>query len=751
MDTTDPLRGDRPIAAPEQDHLGLADFAGRLATALTSQAAADGFVVGIEGRWGAGKSSLLGLTLNQLKERPEAVAVVEFRPWLVGDRDQLLTTLFDDLAKTIAAVEHASGDATRVTTRAARDVAEQARRFARHLGPWGKLAGLAGTAIPMAGVFGHVLGALAEAAGQDAGGPALATQKDDLARALRDLGRRIVVTVDDVDRLEPKEVAEVLRLVRSVADFPNVVYVLCYEGDALAKSIERGTGVTDGRAYLEKIVQTEIGVPRPASFALRRWFSRELATFATCEGEAGQRLAHVIDTAGGRGFDTARTVVRVLDSLRIYWPALADGVDLADLVWLRILAVTAPNTHRWIEEYVDANAAIAIERASVGGHERVKVGCRLDQALATDGLEWETVQFDFHAHLPGIGYGKAEAEKDGRIFASTPGYAQPAAVRDRRLASPDHGRLYFALAAAPGTIRFEDVRELLLAGRRSADEVADMLLAWDAERGDGSVGKAERMLDHLAHASYDSLARTDPGNLVLGVALAADGLADGREDEWGSPRSWFLFKSLLRTVRAGVPAERWTGVMRDLFGGAMPIGLLTYLFRDQTFAHGVHGERPDPQERLTTMAEFNDMRDAMLARYSALRLDAVMAHPWRTSMLYAWSQGGGRAGLVHEIAGRAQDHAWVPKFLHAILSASRSSDGEHPSLSIDALGNFFDDVPATLETVVALADAGDEAAEVVVAAVDRSMGFASSETLVEWLKRIRAPADDGVAEDPGRS
>ena len=44
----------------------------------------------------------------------------------------------------------------------------------------------------------------------------------------------IVVFVDYLDRLEPSEAAEVLRLVKVVVDFPNVAYILAYDPEVLA-------------------------------------------------------------------------------------------------------------------------------------------------------------------------------------------------------------------------------------------------------------------------------------------------------------------------------------------------------------------------------------------------------------------------------------------------------------------------------------------------------------------------------------
>jgi predicted KAP-like P-loop ATPase len=64
-----------------------------------------------------------------------------------------------------------------------------------------------------------------------------------------------LIFIDDLDRLEPKEVSEVLRLIRAVADFPNITYVLSYDPKIIADTVSRALQVEDGEAFLEKIVR----------------------------------------------------------------------------------------------------------------------------------------------------------------------------------------------------------------------------------------------------------------------------------------------------------------------------------------------------------------------------------------------------------------------------------------------------------------------------------------------------------------
>ncbi len=65
------VTGDRPLNSCDQDRLGFREVAQRIVTSLVDRASKDGLVVGVEGAWGAGKSSLLFLVGDELGKLPE--------------------------------------------------------------------------------------------------------------------------------------------------------------------------------------------------------------------------------------------------------------------------------------------------------------------------------------------------------------------------------------------------------------------------------------------------------------------------------------------------------------------------------------------------------------------------------------------------------------------------------------------------------------------------------------------------------
>jgi hypothetical protein len=744
------FHGDQPIHSEDQDRFGFGPLAERIATALTTQAAGKGFVLGVEGKWGSGKSSLLALTLQKLRSMsPEKVAAVEFRPWLIGDRDQLLSALFEDLVKAVASLEHAGGDATGVTKLAVSNVTAKVKKFASHLGPLSKLAGVAGMFVPGASLLGDIVEKIASAAAEQAEGPTLAEQKEDLASALLKLNCRIVVAIDDVDRLEPTEVAELLRLVRSVADFPNISYLLCYDAPTLGKAIEQATGVASGAAYLEKIVQTEVAVPRPESFALRRWFSGELQKFAECDERRVPYLQQVIDETGGRTFDSARAVVRVLDSLRFFWPSLRGRVDLPDLVWLRMIAVGAPSLHRWIEEYLVAYAALSAGRVHISEVERNAVAKRLDKALEDAGLSWKEQRFELERHLPGVKFHTYNNDKDERLFAKSEGPSHFKIAQDRRLASASHSRIYFSLVEPPDSVTELDIVALHDAARDSVNAVSFLLMTMGQEKGDAGASKAEKLLDQLRYVDKDLIHGWPIEAIVMGLANAADTLAaDASGDDWGYPRVWYLLKDFLKRLSVSLPEERWTNLIVAVFTSSTSIAFVSYLLRDETFGHGFYGDRPDPNERMTSRETFEVVRGIMLTRYADGGLDVILSERAAATMLYAWSQAGGRGDIIEIINARITDDLWLIEFIHKLFSKSSSTDGTYDSLSIESLNNFFKSPAEIVRKIIALASKDPPApgAAAIVAALKRSIHFDGGdfEQVVQaWEERERSESQAG--------
>jgi predicted KAP-like P-loop ATPase len=117
--------------------------------------------------------------------------------------------------------------------------------------------------------------ALQSVVGVELQGKGLEKLRSELIELLKTEERRIVVVIDDLDRLMPQEVREMIALVKSLGDLPYVVYLLVFDEGVVRDSLS-GPERSQGPGYLEKLVQAPFDLPPPTQSGLDRLLFSEL-------------------------------------------------------------------------------------------------------------------------------------------------------------------------------------------------------------------------------------------------------------------------------------------------------------------------------------------------------------------------------------------------------------------------------------------------------------------------------------------
>src|SRR5690606_34906043 len=97
--------------------------------------------------------------------------------------------------------------------------------------------------------------------------------RDQVEEILKNSGRRVVIFIDDIDRLDRAEIQALFKLVRLSAGFSCTTYVLAFDDAIVASSLGERYGrgnVEAGRVFLDKIVQVPLRLPPAEETALRR-------------------------------------------------------------------------------------------------------------------------------------------------------------------------------------------------------------------------------------------------------------------------------------------------------------------------------------------------------------------------------------------------------------------------------------------------------------------------------------------------
>ena len=182
----------------------------------------------------------------------------------------------------------------------------------------------------------------------------LVEERDRLRTSLQQSGTKIVVVVDDIDRLEPAETREVMRLVRLTSDMPNLVFLLAFDRQRVANSLgEQGGG---GQNYLEKIVQINHTIPAVREEVLIRvtfdWLNELLD---------GREVGSLDRNVWGRVFyevirpliSNLRDVKRYLNSLPVTLDTIGNEIALADLLGLEAIRVLLPKSFEDLRSCAD--------------------------------------------------------------------------------------------------------------------------------------------------------------------------------------------------------------------------------------------------------------------------------------------------------------------------------------------------------------------------------------------------------------
>jgi hypothetical protein len=99
----------------------------------------------------------------------------------------------------------------------------------------------------------------------------LESLKKEVAQSLNSIKEKILIVIDDVDRLPPETVLTVLRLVGITANFPNVFFILAMDYHKVEKIVQEKLG-QQYQNYLQKIVTERIPLPKWSYSELEKIF-----------------------------------------------------------------------------------------------------------------------------------------------------------------------------------------------------------------------------------------------------------------------------------------------------------------------------------------------------------------------------------------------------------------------------------------------------------------------------------------------
>lgn len=233
--TTENYSSDAPVSTKGEDIFSRWKFSERVAQVIANRRDPSSIVIGLYGRWSDGKTSVLNFIKQSLNTNDDVICI-KFNPWRFGTEDQLLMGFFNQIADSLDAKLETREDKLK-------DIGNKI------LKPVSSAAGV--------GVVGDIVSSYISM-------PDINIFKSRTEQLLEKSQKRILVLIDDVDRLDKTEIHALFRLVKLTADFQYTSYILAFDKDIVASSLQDRYSTTQGNsgeAFLEKIIQVPLHLP----------------------------------------------------------------------------------------------------------------------------------------------------------------------------------------------------------------------------------------------------------------------------------------------------------------------------------------------------------------------------------------------------------------------------------------------------------------------------------------------------------
>ena len=452
---------DTPVSDKQYDRLNRAAFADRTAGVLCSLQKGTNLVVGVYGPWGDGKTTVLNLIRADLSSN-DAIIVRDFNPWRLSDEEAILRGFFSVLAEAI--------DVSLSTTaeRATMGAAKWVNRVRWITKPAGLISKSAETVDDLLAKFYEV------ATSGDS--VRIEELRSRIVARLEQSTKRIVVLIDDVDRLDKHETYLLFRLIKACADFPNVCYVLAFDDMAVAKALGERYGGGDelsGRAFLEKIIQVPLKLPIAAKEDLRTLcFEQVDQALMTAGIELTREQEGEFITGFDRGVSvrliTPRAAKRFGNGLMFALPMLVGEANPVDFLLVEALRAFFPDVYDVVRANQSHFSGIEGDRGGQGGEasRSAELLKPLLESMPKEHAEAvKTLLIDLFPRMSSV-FGNTSYGSDWLTRWS----------RERRISSPDYCPRYFTYAVPYNDIPDGEITEILDAANQDDAAVVETRL-----------------------------------------------------------------------------------------------------------------------------------------------------------------------------------------------------------------------------------------------------------------------------------
>jgi predicted KAP-like P-loop ATPase len=661
---------DSPITCGKDDRLGRAGFAKALAESIVRFENDDSFVIGIHGKWGSGKSSVLNLIVEKLSDptvtnTEERVDILRFNPWNFADQSQLVLQFL--------------------------------RQFTSHLRQFDKM-GKAKNLVDSLDKYATALGPPLEAVPYGkwfSGGVKLATRvlganrdTDSLfnivSAELKRLKRKTVVIIDDIDRLTAPEIRQVFQLVKLSARFPYVIYLLAFDRDAVSDALS-DVGVKSGQDYLEKIVQVSFDLPAIEEQGLTTMITEAIDKVINTYQPAHfdrNRFANLFYSGFRHSLESLRDVRRFINGLEFGFGMIAHEVNGVDFIGIEALRVFHPKIFEVIRENKEMFAGHIDTFAKDEGHEAFRK--KIERLFSSNGTTINECQELVVSLFPKLEFAYSNMMIGSRVEDSW--------EKDLRVCASRYFDFYFRLVVPESEVTVAEIDKTVASANNQLD-VSDNLDEYIR------TGRIKNALSSF-RGRLKSLSVSQIVNVLGSLFNIGDRVKhEGSMLAGNFPEFWYVRWAIFDCMDL-LNSEEQINVLKDIcaitdgVGTAVAmIGLLSELQKQEPSKYGQF-----------TDGVITELKGRVVARIAELASQGKLStRPLLPAILTAWKNWGNSLEIGDYVATAVAEPKRLIRFVDQFIYQATSASAGDKVLKVD---NRLD-----VGTLASLADIDEIAAK----------------------------------------
>lgn len=313
------LLTDVPIQNQSEDLFEYEKFTQRLVSCLKEFRSKDGLVVALNGEWGSGKTSVINLIKTELA-KDENLKVVSYSYWWYEGKKEVISAFLFGLSEAIGELKNSE------------KIISTILNFIQPLASVADCCTGTGISSKVLEISKCLFNPVS-----------LEQQFNSIKDFLRKQTSQIVIFIDDLDRMNPDDSIEVYKLLKTIGRLPNVTFVIVYDKAQANRAILQKYP-SEGKNFLEKVIQVSFDMPEPSSEKLFKVFQKELGdTFS--EHIDQSNLQFYWDKYLRDFIKTPRNLGRLLANIEFNAKPIITDIYLPDFILLEVLRLQFPDIY----------------------------------------------------------------------------------------------------------------------------------------------------------------------------------------------------------------------------------------------------------------------------------------------------------------------------------------------------------------------------------------------------------------------